>query len=245
MADESLKILLLQARGVDDPIKDEERRSFAQKAGLSPDAFVSHDLLDRPPTLAEIRQHQALMVGGSGDYYVSNGDLPRFDQLMDVLRDVVEVGHPTFASCFGFQLMVQALGGQVVHDPATIEVGTYEITLTDDGQRDELLGVLPHRFAAQMGRKDRAARLPPGTRHLASSARCPYQAMRIPNKPIWATQFHPEMNRSENRARFLRYMDGYAPHMEGQVDQESILARFAESPDTERLIGRFLQIVFQ
>ena len=238
-----MTILLLQAREADDPIRDEERRAFASKARLDPDAFVCHDLLDRPPTLIEIRQHQALMIGGSGDYYVSNADLPRFDMLMDVLREVANVGHPTFASCFGFQLMVQALGGEIVHDPATIEVGTYTMSLTEDGKNDELLGTLPQSFAAQMGRKDRATRLPSGTLHLASSERCPFQAMRVPNKPVWATQFHPEMNRTENRARFIRYLDGYAPHMEGRADDEAILERFKESPDTERLISQFLEIV--
>ena len=51
------------------------------------------------------------MVGGSGDYYVSKANLPHFEETLEVLQAVVSVGHPTFASCFGFQLMVRALGG--------------------------------------------------------------------------------------------------------------------------------------
>ncbi len=238
-----LRILLLQAREPDDPIREEERRSFAEKAGLDEESVVPYDLLDGPPSLSEIRQYDALMVGGSGDYYVSKGDLPNFAGVLDVLAEIVNMGHPTFASCFGFQLLVEALGGRVIHDPAAMEVGTYELSLTDHGRRDDLLGTLPGSFRAQLGRKDRAEHLPPGVHHLASSARCPYQAFRVPDKPVWATQFHPEMNEDENRRRFLRYLKGYAGHMNAK-DREETLRRFRAGPETTKLIRGFLDLVF-
>ncbi len=239
----SLKILLLQARNQNDLARLEERQSFANKTDLDLEQFVPYDLLEGPPSLAEVRRFDALMVGGSGDYYVSKQNLPGFWPLMDLLREVVACGQPIFASCFGFQLMVQALGGQIMHDPVGIEVGTYELTLTEAGQEDELLGSLPPQFLAQLGRKDRASRLPDGCLHLASSQRAPYQAMRIPNRPIWATQFHPELSGEENLTRFHRYLKGYASVM-SEAERENALSRFRESPETLPLISRFLKLVF-
>ncbi len=239
----ALRILLLQAREDDDPMREEEILSFAEKSGLAPEAFVQHDLLGGPPELAEIQRHDALMVGGSGDYYVSKGNLPRFDELLAVLAEVARAGHPTFASCFGFQLLTVALGGEIVHDPGTTEVGTYELRLTAAGREDPLLGILPESFLAQLGRKDRAARLPDGVPNLAASDRCPYQAFRLPGQPVWATQFHPELDADTNRRRFLRYLEGYAMHMSPE-ERRAALRRYHESPDAARLLPRFLELVF-
>ncbi|MFQ5738039.1 MAG: type 1 glutamine amidotransferase [Acidobacteriota bacterium] len=237
------RILLLQARHDDDPVKVEERRSFASKAGIPEERFTPHNLLGGPPSLHQVRSHDALMIGGSGDFYVSNGDLPQFPAVLDFLGELVAIGHPTFASCFGFQLLVKALGGEIVHDPDRMEVGTYELALTREGVKDPLLGSLPTRFLAQVGRKDRARLLPLSAVHLASSAQCPFHALRIPKQPIWATQFHPELNGRENRTRFLRYLKGYSSHLSPE-EREEALQRFCESPETVSLISSFLKLVF-
>jgi len=193
--------------------------------------------------LDQIREHDALMVGGSGAYYVTKGNLPGFHEVMAVLRQVVEVGHPTFASCFGFQLLVEAMGGRVVYDPPNMEVGTYRLSLTPEGQRDELFGFLPRTFLAQLGHKDRADDLPEGTLNLAASDNSALQALRVPGKPIWATQFHPELTKEENLKRFSRYLDGYAALMSEDELQE-VLARFDHSPEANELLSRFLSVVF-
>lgn len=239
-----LKVLLLQTREPGDPAKAQEVRSFAAKADLAEEQIVSYDLLTGPPSLSEVRAHDALMIGGSGEYYVSHGNLPGFAGLLELLGEVVDVGHPTFGSCFGFQCMVTALGGEIIHDPENTEVGTYELTLTKDGQQDSLLGELPTTFLAQMGRKDRAARLPDGVLHLASSARCPFQALRIPDQPIWAAQFHPELDRHENRRRFEQYMKDYAPYMSPEARQEALESFQESSPEVLGLLRRFLRLVF-
>lgn len=237
------RILLLQARNPDDEAREDERRSFAEKAGLPVEHFVVHDMLTGPPSLDTTLGCDALMVGGSGDYYVSKQNLPYFAAHMSFFRQIVEMGHPTFASCFGFHLLTEALGGQVIHDPDHTEVGTFDLTLTDAGAEDLLLSSLPRHFRAQLGHKDRASQLPGGCVNLASSDRVPYQAFRVQNKPIWATQFHPELNMEENRTRFRQYVAGYATFM-SEAEREETLGKFAESPETDRLIRTFLGVVF-
>ncbi len=237
------RILLLQARNEDDPVRREERQSFSDKTGLPLENIVTHDLLQGPPTRATIERFDAVMVGGSGDYYVSRRSLPHFDAQLERLASVVEGGKPMFASCFGFQLLVEALGGGIVYDAENVEVGTYEVRLTEAGRRDPLLGRMSTVFAAQLGRKDRAERLPPGVDHLAYSERIPYQSFRIPDRPVWATQFHPELDLESNRLRFDRYLKGYALHM-SDAEQQEARGRFRESPETDRLLPAFLELVF-
>ncbi len=241
---DEIRILLLQARHDDDPAKAEEVRSFAHRCGVAEHQIISHDLLTGPPSLARLRRHDALMVGGSGEFYVSKRHLPHYARLLDFLVEVVDVGHPTFASCFGFQCMVEALGGEVVHDPDNTEVGTYELTLTAAGRQDSLFGTLPPTFLAQLGRKDRAADHLNGFPTLAASTRAPVQALRIPGKPIWASQFHPELDRETNLGRFDRYLEGYASVMTPEGLQQT-LDTFHPSPEANDLLKRFLDLVLE
>ena len=240
---EKLRILLLQARYPDDPAKTEEVLSFAARCGLEPHQIVSHDLLSGPPSLHRLRQHDAMMVGGSGEFYVSKGDLPEHRESLDLLREVAAIGHPTFASCFGFQCMVEALGGEIVYDPDNMEVGTYELTLTEAGRRDPLFGQLPASFLGQLGHKDRAADHVDGAPTLVSSDRVAVEALRIPGQPVWATQFHPELDRHTNLFRYERYLDGYAGVMSPE-EREKARASFRDSPATMDLLQRFLRLVF-
>jgi len=237
------RFLLLQARHDHDPMLERERRSFALHLGVELEAVDGHNLLDSPVAPAAVRRSDALLIGGSGEYYVSKRNLPQQEALFEVLVEVADTGHPTFASCFGYQCMVQALGGEIVHDPASAEVGTLELELTGEGREDPLFGQLPRRFAAQLGRKDRAARLPLGVPNLATSEINPHQALRIPGKPVWASQFHPELDGPENRARFERYLDLYSRHMTLEERQQA-LERFHPSPEANTLLRRFVELVF-
>ncbi len=237
-----MRILLLQARNADDPMLAHEHGCFVDRTGLPAEAIEPHDLCGGPPSLSSLLSYDALMVGGSGDYYVSKGNLPRFEAFLDFLREVVARGHPTFASCFGFQSLARALGGELLYDQASAEVGTFELALTEDGKADPLLGNLPARFDAQMGHVDRVTSLPDGVIHLASSRLCTFQALRIPGKPIWATQFHPELDRRTNLDRFRYYRANYGPR--DATEHAAAEAGFRESPGASGLLSDFLDLVF-
>jgi GMP synthase (glutamine-hydrolysing) len=237
------KILLLQTRRPDDPVLSEEIRIFARNAGVPLENIIPHNLLVATPTIARARQLDAVMIGGSGEYFVSKGNLPNFQGILDFLVELVESGQPLFASCFGFQLIVRAFGGEVTFAPEKMELGTYVLQLTENGKSDELFGALPASFQAHLGHKDQATRLPAALSHLAYSERSPYQAIRFPGKPVWATQFHPEVTRDENLGRFKRYIDVYAATLAADELRET-LARFAPAPESEDLIPGFMRLVF-
>ncbi len=236
------KVLLLQARYPEDPAKEHERECFVRTAAVEHEHLECRNLLDGPPTLEEVGKYDALFIGGSGDFYVSKRDLPFHDEVLALLRGVAEASHPMFGSCFGYQLLVEAMGGEVAHDPANTEVGTYELSLTAESRQDPLFGELPATFCAQMGHKDRATRHPTGIPNLASSPQSPLQALRVPGKPIWATQFHPELDRTSNLSRFERYLESYAAHLTESERVETKM-RFGESPEASELLRRFLKLV--
>ncbi len=233
----------MQAREAADPMAAHEHNCFVHRTGLSAENIRAHDLCQGPPPSREVRAFDAVMVGGAGDYYVSKGNLPRFDAFLDLLRDLIDRRQPTFASCFGYQSLVLALGGEIVFDPDNTEVGTFELTLTDAGRDDPLFGELPATFWAQMGHKDRATRHPEGIPNFAASARAPLQALRVPGLPIWASQFHPELDRDTNQDRFRHYLDGYATYMSPE-EREAALGRFRDSPEASALLHRFIALVF-
>jgi GMP synthase (glutamine-hydrolysing) len=72
-------------------------------------------------------------------------------------------------------------------------VGTVQVTLTAEGQRDPLLRGLPPTFDAFTGHKEAISRLPGHAVLLATSAACPVQAFRI-GSCVYATQFHAELD---------------------------------------------------
>ena len=244
MTPKSFKMLLLQARKSDDPMRGQEHECFALRSGLDLEQVVCHDLLAGAPSVKEFKQYDAITVGGSGEYYVSKGNLPNFDAFLECLINIVDTGQPTFSSCYGFQAMALALGGEILFDPENTEVGTYELELTPEGKADPLFGNLPEKFMAQLGHKDRVTTLPDSFEHLAQSPLCPLQAFRVKNKPIWAAQFHPELDHLTNKHRFTYYIDGYINSMPGAT-KENVLNRFAPSPESSDLLKAFVALITQ
>jgi len=243
MVTKTVRVLLLQARTPGDPARAHEVACFARASGLPAERFTTWDLLDGPPSAAALEAHDAVMVGGAGDFLVSAGDLPHFEPILDGLRELVAEGTPTFASCFGYQLLVHALGGEVSYDPARAEVGTFELGLTDEGRDDPLFGSLPGRFPAQLGHKDRALRHPAGVPNLAGSERSPYQALRVPGAPIWATQFHPELRAEDNVWRYNTYLREYGG-ADDPVARQRVIDSHRPSPEATDLLRRFLELIF-
>ena len=226
--------MLLQSRFLSDPMLDHERGCFARATHLVDGELEVRNVFAQIPDLEDVTSHDALIIGGSGDFSVVERDQPFFDPLAELLRQVVDAGFPTFGCCFGFQLLVDAMGGTVVKDPARAEIGSFPVELTDEGRDDPLFGQLPPTFVAQMGHFDRASVLPEGVPNLVSSQRCFFQALRFPGLPIWATQFHPELDDEGNKARCIAYIKEF-----GEIQGYTALP----SPQALTILPRFLKLV--
>lgn len=231
------KFLLLQVRNPDDPMRTQEVQCFAKALGCQPDQIRVFDLLAGVPTVKQLDQVDVVLLGGSGDYSVAEGG-DWLEVALEAMRELYELSKPTFASCWGFQAMARALGGEVVTDMTRAELGTVEVQLTDAGRDDRLFGPLGDRFLAPMGHQDCVVRLPAGAERLAFSEKVQNQAFRIPGKPIYATQFHPELDRAALIERVYAYPQ-YVESISGDT-VDAFVEKCQETEATNQLLIRFM-----
>ncbi|MCA9297087.1 MAG: type 1 glutamine amidotransferase [Phycisphaerales bacterium] len=234
------RFLLLQVRNAGDPMREHEICCFAESLGCEADQLEAVDLITGDISDHHLHQCDVVLIGGAGDYSVATGG-PWLERALDLMRRLCDQSKPTFASCWGFQALARALGGEVIHDLDRAEVGTFELTLTDAGRRDPVFGPLGARFDAQLGHEDRVVTLPANAELLASSERTTNQAYRITGKPIYATQFHPELTREHLVARLRRYPK-YVETV-ARMSFEELLDATRETPETTTLMPRFLREV--
>lgn len=236
--------LLLQVRRADDPMRRQETRCFADALDCDVQAIDVFDLLSGCPSVSELAPYDAVLIGGSGDYSVARGG-PWLAPALDAMRELAEMAKPTFASCWGFQALALALGGEVRHDPQRAELGTLDLRLTDAGRRDPLFGPLAQagaHFAAHVGHEDRVTRLPAQAVLLAESDRSPH-AYVIDGMPIYGTQFHPELTRDTLLERFRQY-PRYVAEISGLPVDEFAERHTRDAPHADRLLARFVEVVF-
>lgn len=240
-----MKFLLLQARNPDDSAGPHELAAFQDEMRLGQDQLLPYDLLQGRPPSSLLDEVDCVLVGGSGEFGVGDvGAYPWLAEFIDFMGELAHRKFPTFASCFGFQALVVAGGGEVVTDKSRAEVGTFMLYTTEEGSQDPLFRDVVPEFHAQLGHKDHATRLPAGAVHLARSERSPFQALRIEGAPIYATQFHPELSMERNRERFVRYLEAYSdPEM---VDPpEKVFAAYRDSSKASALLNAYIDRVLR
>lgn len=245
-----LRYLLLQTRNAGDPMAAQEVRCFARALECEISAINVFDLLSSAPSIDILKQADMLLLGGSGHYSVatiasdlSEPDRPRLrsewlERALDTLREIHRIAKPTFASCWGFQAMARAMGGQCVNDVPNAEVGTIELQLTEAGRADPIFGALPHKFAAQAGHEDHVVQLPPDAELLASSSRVTEQAFRFVGRPIYCTQFHPELDRAAMLERVIAYPE-YIARI-ARISFDDFVQSVRETPEANSLLRRFV-----
>jgi GMP synthase (glutamine-hydrolysing) len=239
-----MRILLFQIRNPDDVMLAQEFNCFLTKLEpmrkSRPFQLDGCNIIARTDSYKDVwKEYDIVMVGGSGDYGCVQNSEPWFLTFCDTLRSIVDHEKPMFCSCFGHQALASALGGEVVKDRSRAELGTLEVTLNDEGRADPLLGSLNDPFLAQFGHNDQVSRLPEGAVNMASTPRCEVQAYKLPGKPIYSTQFHPELSCVENQERAERYFEVYDP---GLADPKLLKKMFKPSEPASALIRRFVEM---
>jgi GMP synthase (glutamine-hydrolysing) len=168
-------------------------RNAAAGVFEAPALEAGHELVEWLPAEApppEADAFGAVLVFG-GEPQVDEEDVhPWLRPEKRLLRKLLDRGTPLLGICLGSQLVAEAAGAEVRRAPAP-EIGWHDIDLTPEGGADPLLGFLPGRFEG-FGYHHYEWLLPPGAAALARSARC-LQAFRLPGRPVWGLQFHPEV----------------------------------------------------
>ncbi len=233
-----LKLLLLQIRS-GTQVRQEELQSFAQYCGLALEQIDVLNVFDRPQFPVDVADsYDALLVGGASEANVLQPErYPFVEDCQKLLTHCAEQAKPVFASCFGFQLAVLALGGEILHRESGFEMGTVPISLCYSAATDPLLQDTPNPFYAVSVHKQYARQLPPGCELLAETEQCVH-IFRVKGRPFWAFQFHPEVDKRVLIERLTFYKDKYT---DGDDQLDQVLRSAQETPQSNALMGKFVE----
>lgn len=235
-----LRTLLFQIR--DEPsIRREEHESFVRYSGLAHDQIDILNVFDTPKfSPAVLQGYDALFIGGTSEASVLQPQTYSFVEDGKVLLNYcIEENIPVFASCFGFQMAVQAMGGEIIKDGTEFEMGTIPIDLTEAASQDPLFKDVPDGFLAVSVHQEKALTLPPQCQLLAKTNECAH-AFRVFGKPFWAFQFHPEVDRSTLVTRLTFFRDRYTENKDHLTD---IISTARETPESNKLVRKFVQML--
>ena len=184
-----------------------------------------------------IKKFDIVLVGGSGDYSIASGGI-FMKNTLNLMQFLYEKSKPTFASCWGFQAMAKAMGGEVINDLQLAELGTTKLKLTKEGKKDPIFKHLPDTFFCQMGHEDIVIKKPKNSTILASSKKIKIEAFCFNNKPIYCTQFHPELRVKDLKYRMKTYPN-YIKKILGISTQEFLDTKCFEAKESENLLSKF------
>jgi GMP synthase (glutamine-hydrolysing) len=114
--------------------------------------------------------------------------------------EVWDLGIPVLGVCYGMQLMVQALGGQVEQADKG-EYGKASLFISDP---TDLLTNVEEGATMWMSHGDSVTTLPDGFRVLAHTENTPSAAIADPERQFYGVQFHPEVVHSIGGMALIR-----------------------------------------
>lgn len=147
------------------------------------------NIADGGPAPSDPLGFEAVMVFGGAANVDETDQHPWLAEERALLARMRGAGTPLLGVCLGSQLVAAAAGARVER-AAEPEIGWYEVTVTEAGALDPLIGPLAPRFTA-FEWHSYAFPLPPDAVALAGSAAC-LQAFRLPGC-AWGIQFHAEV----------------------------------------------------
>ena len=240
MQRKDLKILLLQIRD-DANVRKEELESFAKYSELDLDQFEVLNVFDKPKfNSEELNGFDALYVGGASEANVL--EPKKYEFVNDCIKLIKYAGDssiPTFASCFGFQLAVLAFGGTILSKDSDYEMGSIPIRLTNLAEIDPVFKGTKDNFNALSIHRQYAIELPSNLDLLAYTDQC-LHSFKLRNKPLWAFQFHPEVDRATVFKRLAIYKEEYT---NSEDEFQSVLDSLVETPESHNLMLNFVNRV--
>lgn len=126
-------------------------------------------------------------------------------------KELFELGIPVLGLCYGAQLMMFTLGGNVCEAPVR-EYGKIEVSV-DKSSR--LFGDVSEKTICWMSHNDYIEKEAPGFKITGHTADCPVAAAEWEEKGLYAIQFHPEVLHTQEGTKMLRNFVYQVCHCQG------------------------------
>jgi GMP synthase (glutamine-hydrolysing) len=143
---------------------------------------------DTPPP-RPLDAYGAVLVFGGAMHADQDNHHPWLREENLFLQRLLDLHVPVLGICLGAQLLAKAAHAPV-KAAREFEIGWFEVELTEPGDRDPLLGRMPHSFDAFQWHYYEHG-LPAGAVELARNELCT-QGFRL-GEEAWGVQFHPEV----------------------------------------------------
>jgi len=140
-------------------------------------------------------QPKGVILSGSPASVLDEGS-PRVPQ------EIFDSGLPVLGICYGEQVMMHQLGGQVVQGDSG-EFGRAFIEIADGCALFDGLWQTGETHQVWMSHGDKVANLAPGFRPVAASPGAPYAVIANDERRYYAMQFHPEVVHTPDGAKLL------------------------------------------
>jgi GMP synthase (glutamine-hydrolysing) len=116
---------------------------------------------------------------------------------------ILRTGIPILGICYGMQMIVQLLDGEVTPSEKR-EYGKTKLSLDRHGRLFKDLGREGDQLEVWMSHGDTVKILPPGFHAIAHSRNTPFAAIEEPQKRIYGLQFHPEVVHTQRGLDLIR-----------------------------------------
>jgi len=180
---------------------------------------VYSELVRPDISVAELKKMKLkgiILSGGPSSVYEPNA--PKCDP------KIFDLGVPILGICYGMQLGVQILGGQVKPAKAR-EFGRAKLKIS---KNDPLVKGLPNDTSVWMSHGDQVHDLPPEFVALATTPTCPYAAAKHTGKPFYGVQFHPEVTHTPRGEQLFHNFLYDICHCTGQWTMGSFVEQTVE-----------------
>ena len=142
--------------------------------------------------IKEMNPKGIIFTGGPNSVYEENS--PRCS------KELFELGIPVLGICYGAQLMMHTLGGEVSTAPVR-EYGKTEVQIETDGK---LFKDVSKSTICWMSHTDYISKPAPGFVIKAHTDVCPVAAAENVEKGLYCVQFHPEVNHTVEGTKMLQ-----------------------------------------
>lgn len=179
------------------------------------EAGVYSELVPHTATAAEIAAKNPvgiILSGGPSSVYEEGA--PSLD------AGVFDLGVPTLGICYGFQVMAQALGGEVANTGLR-EYGATDATIITEGT---LLAGQPVDQNVWMSHGDQVSQAPAGFDVLARTAATPVAAFANDERKFYGVQWHPEVKHSDHGQNVLENFLHKAAGLPADWNSDNVIA---------------------